>query len=392
VKKAKRNKQLTYSANKVRLIRGGHQYFDLIIQLIKHATDAVHLQTYIFEADETGKKVANALIHAAKRNIKVYLLVDGFASQSLDDDFIQKLTDAGIHFRQFEPLFKSRHFYFGRRLHSKVLVVDSRYALVGGVNITNRYNDMPGAPAWLDFALFAEGPVAVEACRICVELWKGFRSRDNLPSCDDKPASFQFNEKESSMVRLRRNDWVRNRLQISNSYLKMFRTATSHITILSSYALPGNVFRKNLVRAIRRGVKVRMIVSAESDVLLVKHAERYWYDWLIRNKIEIYEYHKNVLHGKLAIFDNEWMTIGSYNINDLSAYASVELNFDVLDNNFVPQVEDTLQQIIDNDCRKVSKENLAKHTGIWNRIVQWFAYYIIRLTLSLFTFYYRKQK
>lgn len=337
--------------------------------------------------------MGDALIQAARRNVDVYLLVDGYASQNLSTTFIDSLVSSGVHFRFFSPLFKSRNFYFGRRLHSKVLVIDASNVMIGGMNIANRYNDMPGQPAWLDFALNAEGPIAIDAHKVCVSVWRGKKNRkvegDNIVLNEKE---FEFNGNESSQVRLRRNDWVNNTLQISNSYNEMFRTANSQITILSSYALPGNVFRKNLEKAIKRGVKVRMIVSGVSDIILVRQAEKYWYDWLIRNNIEIYEYTKNVLHGKLAICDGEWMTIGSYNVNDLSAYVSIELNFDVRDSRFVGKVEHTLQKIIDEDCVKISSENFTQSSNPLKRLSRWLAYNIIRLTFSLFTFYYRKQK
>lgn len=392
IQKLKNNSRFAYTLNKVELVRGGKPYFDLIIALIADAKHSIHLQTYIFENDETGKSIADALIEAAKRNVEVYLLVDGYASQNLSDAFIESLKSSGIHFRFFEPLFRSRNFYFGRRLHSKVLVTDASNAVVGGVNITNRYNDMPGNPAWLDFALFVEGPAAIDAYKVCVGIWKGKRRRSKSVEVEFPVEEGKIHPEKSGWVRIRRNDWVHNRLQISNSYLEMFRTAASHITILSSYALPGNIFRKNLEKALRRGVKVRMIISGESDVLLVKQAEKYWYNWLFRNNIEIYEYAKDVLHGKLAICDGEWMTIGSYNVNDLSAYVSVELNFDVRDPHFVDNVEQTLQRIIDEDCKKVQPENFTHTSSIWNKIGRWLAYNLIRFTFSLFTFYYRKQK
>ena len=384
-------KRLSYSANKVRLVRGGSDYFGVLEKLISTAEESIHLQTYIFEDDDTGRFVANALIAAAKRNVHVYLLADGYASQDLPEEFIDELTTAGVHFRYFAPLFKSRNFYFGRRLHSKVLVVDTTTALVGGVNITDRYNDMPGRPAWLDFALLVNGPAATDAHKLCVSIWSGRKKRPVNPQLRETGHQFNFNSSEASLVRLRRNDWVNNRLQISNSYLEMFRAASSHITILSSYALPGNIFRKNLEKAIKRGVKVRMIVSGTSDVFLVKQAEKYWYNWLLRNKIEIFEYTKNILHGKLATCDGEWMTIGSYNVNDLSAYVSIELNYDVRDPVFVAEVDRQLQKIIDNDCISITNESNLKVKPL-RRLGRWLAYNTIRIALSVFTFYYRKQK
>src|SRR5690349_11399027 len=114
------------SLNKVELVQGGKPYFDRLLEMIASAKETIHLQTYIYENDETGKAVADALIEAAKRKVKVYLLPDGYASKKIAKPFIQELKNAGIHFRFFNPLFKSKYFYFGRRLHHKIIVVDTR--------------------------------------------------------------------------------------------------------------------------------------------------------------------------------------------------------------------------------------------------------------------------
>src|SRR5690242_7000597 len=139
----KKNKVADYTThNRVKLVRGGKPYFDCILSMIAEAKDTIHLQTYIYEDDETGQMIGQALKEAVKRNVKVYLLADGYASKSMSRSFIHELRAAGIHFRFFAPLFKGRHFYFGLRLHHKVMVVDTGSAIVGGINITNRYNDM----------------------------------------------------------------------------------------------------------------------------------------------------------------------------------------------------------------------------------------------------------
>src|SRR5450432_601349 len=122
---AKTNKSTSsYCAlNKVKLIRGGKAYFELLEKIIGEAKDTIHLQVYIYDEDDTGRKIAEALIAAAKRNVKVYLMADGYGSQSISADFIRQLNLGGINFRFFEPLFKSDNFYFGRRLHHKIVVV-----------------------------------------------------------------------------------------------------------------------------------------------------------------------------------------------------------------------------------------------------------------------------
>lgn len=129
--------------NRATLISGGSAYFDKLEALIDQAETSLHLQTYIFDEDESGIRIARALKRAAQRGVKVYMLLDGYASQGLSGKFIRGLKEAGIHFNFFEPLFRSKNFYFGRRLHYKVVVADAKCCLVSGRNIGNRYNDCP---------------------------------------------------------------------------------------------------------------------------------------------------------------------------------------------------------------------------------------------------------
>ena len=113
------------SRNRISLVYSGEDYFSLLLKLIEKAKHTVHLQVYIYDNDETGKKVGDSLKAAAKRGVAVYLHVDGYASQRLRGDFRNAMTAAGVHFKFFEPLLKSRHFYFGRRLHQRIYIIDA---------------------------------------------------------------------------------------------------------------------------------------------------------------------------------------------------------------------------------------------------------------------------
>ena len=134
--------------NQVELILGGKKYFDFLLKLITNAKESIHIQTYIFAEDETGNLIINALKKSVNRGVDVHLLADGYASKDLSNQFINQLKIDGVNFRFFEPFFKNSNFYFGRRLHHKVVVVDEKYALVGGLNIANHYNDLPNKPSW----------------------------------------------------------------------------------------------------------------------------------------------------------------------------------------------------------------------------------------------------
>jgi cardiolipin synthase len=370
----------------VELIRGGKTYFDALLALIAKAEKSIHFQTYIFDEDETGAQVADALKAASLRRVEVFLLVDGYASGGLSRGFIQSLTEAGIRFKMYNPLLKSKYFYLGRRLHHKVVTVDARYCLVGGINISDRYNDLPGQPAWFDCAVYAEGRNAEVLTKICEHRmeprWKvrliGTRSSNLF-------------KHQAGPVRVNVNDWVRARRDITRSYIDMFQKANGRIIILSAYFLPNDQFRKRMRAAVQRGVKVEVILAGTSDSRVAKNAERYMYRWLVRNGIEIFEYQKSVLHGKMAAYDGEWATVGSYNVNTISAFASIELNLGVTDRKFVQQVEQVLQDVMEKDCLRITPETLAA-SGFWTQVAQRSSYYLYRILFFLFTFYFKQHE
>lgn len=379
--------------HKVRLLWGGKAYFDLLLHLIERARECIHLQVYIYESDATGTLIADALIAAAKRGVAIYVLVDGYGSQKLPSAFVARLRQNGVRFRIFEPLMRSRHFYFGRRLHLKVMVVDARYAVVTGVNIGDKYNDLPGQAAWLDAAVCLEGEVASDLCHACWVTWKNFRITNRFPiGCRPAAAAVDFDATSSCAVRMRRNDWVRRKHEISRTYREIFQQAKEEIILLSSYFLPGRSVQRDMEAAAGRGVRIRVVTCSRMDVPLVKDAERYMYDWLLRHGIEIYEYRGDMLHGKLATCDQKWMTVGSFNVNDLSARVSIELNVDLQGEAVVRQTIAEMVRIIENDCERITRENVALKSHLLARFKRWLAFRMLRVLFFLGTFYMRQEK
>lgn len=380
------------SQNRISLVQSGEDYFTLLIKLIEQATFTIHLQVYIYDDDETGRKVADALKAAAKRGVAVYLHVDGYASQSLNKGFKKGIQDAGVHFKFFDPILKSKHFYFGRRLHQKVFVADGLYSLVGGLNISNRYASMPGEPPWFDLALYCEGEISYQLHLICNKMW---RKRKKLNDTIEKKTIEVFcnsiPKEERQMIRIRQNDWVKRKSEVWNTYRRLFADAHKSIIVMSSYFLPGHTFRILLSKAARRGVNVKVILAGKSDVTLSKNAERYLYDYLLRKNIEIYEYQKTVLHAKMSVCDSERVTIGSFNVNNISAYASLELNLDIKSNDFGSYIHEELNRIISKDCVQVTDENYKSSTNVFKRLWQKLSYMLVNWILTLFTFYFKQE-
>lgn len=377
--------------NKVTILHSGKVYFERILHLIDLSKESIHLQYYIFDFDVTGNLVVDHLIAASTRGVKVYLLLDGYASQELPEKLIVQLKEKGIRFKFFEPLLKSKYFYFGRRLHHKIFLVDHRIGIIGGLNISDKYNDINNKKGWLDFAIEFEGETAKDICILCWKSWRRFPSKMSKTPCEKSAYPLPPIE-NPAQVSMLRNDWVRNKTQITKAYRQLLQSAKSEIIILSSYFLPGRTIRKELENASHRGVMIKIISAGRSDVSIAKFAETWLYDWLLRNKIELYEFQDRVLHGKLGICDDQWFTVGSYNINDISAWASVELNLKI--NNQV--LTNELKKIIDAEVIpysvRIQEENYKSSKTIWSQFRNWCSYLFIRAVLYLFTFYFKKQK
>jgi cardiolipin synthase len=163
--------------------------------------------------------------------------------------------------------------------------------------------------------------------------------------------------------------------------------------IFGSYFLPGRNERRLLRNASRRGVDIKIVLSAESDAPVVTRATNFLYDFILRNNISIYEYTPSNLHAKVATVDGKWSTIGSYNMNHLSDYGSVEMNVDILDDNFAQMFEKILLDIIAKDCRQVTFEEYTKRKTWFFQLVDWLAYQMIRgMSRLMFTRAPRKSK
>ena len=385
-----RKKSSYTTRNKLKLIKGGSNYFDCLETIADNAQYSLHLQTYIFDEDETGTRIADALMRAAKRKVYVYVLLDGYASGSLSSSFIARLKAAGVHFNFFEPFLKGGNFYIGRRLHHKVMVADASVCVVAGINISNRYNDINGNMAWLDWAMYAEGEVAAQLNDVCIKVWD--RSVFRKKCLATEKLFLRELPNENCPVRILRNDWVYRKTEITRRYNEMFPQANSDIIIMTSYFWPPQKLLAHMARATARGINVKLVLTAQSDVAIAKYAERYLYAWLFRNNVEVYEYQAATLHGKIAVSDSKCLTIGSYNVNNISAFASVELNFDIKDTAIAGEVTEKLQNIIRNNCKRIGKQGFEGENNMFKKFIFFLSYKLVHFVFYLFTFYFVQKR
>ncbi|HLC83838.1 MAG TPA: phospholipase D-like domain-containing protein [Bacteroidia bacterium] len=366
-----------FPAESVKLIFSGNDFFEKLEDSIDKAKEIIHFQTYIFEEDETGKQIADALIRASKRGVEIYLLVDAYGSKDLSIQFIKKIQEAGIQFRFFSPLFSKESIYLGRRLHHKVVVIDRNIAIIGGINIGDRYRGSDSNPAWLDYAALVTGDVCLELHDLCLALFEKRRFRQ------PEKTFIKENETETPLVRFSKNDWIRGRNEIHKRAIYSFKNAQKTIIIISSYFLPGYSYRRALKNARRRGVTVKVILAGQSDMRFLLYAEKHLYRFLCKHGIEICEWSDSVLHGKAIMVDHEWVSIGSYNLNYLSRYWSIELNAEVKDTVFINEFSTHLDLIASSRCVFID-ENKMRSSSFFVTIRNAFAYYIYRIMMKVF--------
>ncbi len=370
-------KNTSSAANHVELIISGKEYFKKLEELIDKAEYYIHLQTYVFQDDTTGSHIQKALIRAAKRGVKIYLLIDAYGSSSLPKKFIDEMVSAGIEFRFYGQLFSHWAVHISRRMHHKIFVVDGVYSIAGGINISDNYNDLHGRKAWLDFAVLSKGPISLELLLICLRKWKRRRLR-KIPSEFLNKKNEHENHAHGCFVYARENDPWLNKNQVSLTYRRAFRSAEKEIIIAGGYFIPGFVFRKLMKNAVRRGVEIKIITGTKSDVGVAKNAKQFLYDWMLRNGIKIYEYRKSNVHAKVAVVDKEWATVGSYDLNNLSAYSNIELNVDIMNETFASHLHNILEKIIKEDCIQITPDRLMKRYNWKKQFRAWLSYRIVR--------------
>ncbi|WP_166961632.1 phospholipase D-like domain-containing protein [Yeosuana marina] len=178
---------------------------------------------------------------------------------------------------------------------------------------------------------------------------------------------------------------MKRKTEVCDAYTNAILQAKKEIVLLGSYFLPGIKMSKALKKASNRGVKIIVILAGVSDVPLVHRATEHLYSSFIAQGIEVYEWNKSVLHGKAAVVDNQWATIGSFNLNSLSCFGSIEMNVGIYSPDFAEALRKDFNNVI-NKCRKITKSNLKRRASILNRLVDWLSYQIIRTVMLFLTF------
>ena len=370
--------------NDIRLLENGEEFFPRVFSCIANAQREVVLETFILFEDKVGLQLHDALVATARRGVQVDVTIDGFGSPDLSDRFIDSLIEAGVRLHVFDPgkrLLGQRLNVF-RRMHRKIVVVDGAVAFVGGINYSADHLADFGPEAKQDYAVEIHGPLAAEIHRFThASLVQGQRyqrqrrwwrwrkhlrsSPDSLPRAGNAAAMFVVRDNTEHMSDIERH------------YRIGVRAARKRVVIANAYFFPGYRFIRELRRAARRGVDVRLILQGEPDMPIVKTAASMLYHYLLAAGVRIYEYKDRPLHGKVALMDDDWATVGSSNLDPLSLALNLEANVVIRDRDFNQNLYERLDFMMRNSCHRIEREAIGELRG-WQLVLSYAAYHLTR--------------
>lgn len=363
------------SGNRARLLENG-EFFTAAFAAIAGAEREILLETFILFEDKVGLELQRQLVQAARRGVRVEVLVDGYGSPAFSPQFLSQLTDAGVRFRSFDahrPLLGIRLHVF-RRMHRKLLVVDGRFAFVGGINFSADHLADFGPMAKQDYAVELEGPVVADirsfveasiASRGVGESWRPSEPADGIPPAGDAQIMFMLRDNAS------RTD------AIEREYRRAIRGAQREVLIANAYFFPGYGFLRDLRHAARRGVAVSLIFQGEPDTRIALTAARTLYRHLVDAGVRIYEYCERPFHGKVALVDDDWCTVGSSNLDPLSLSLNLEANVFIRDADFVRGLRERLCDLMEQHCQAVDPATVPQRS-FWQSLTRPLLFHCLR--------------
>jgi cardiolipin synthase len=356
------------------LLENGEQYYPAVFDAIAQAKHEVMIETFILFEDKVGLELQAVLIAAARRGVQVDLTVDGWGTPELSSAYVAALEAAGVRVRAFDPhpRFLGMRLHMFHRMHRKIVLVDGRTAFVGGINFSADHLADFGPEAKQDYAVRLDGPLAWEMRRFFLAQI-GAEHREAAPGL--APARPEAGGVEAMFV-VRDNRHQRD--AIEREYRAAIRAARSEVLIANAYFFPGYRLLRALRQAARRGVRVRLILQGQPDMAIVKRAAELLHARLVGAGVEIHEYCKRPLHGKVAVIDGLWSTVGSSNLDPLSLALNLEANVMIRDTGFAVGLQQRLEHLMARECKRLRFEDIEQQRVAWRVWLETLAYHVAR--------------
>jgi cardiolipin synthase len=334
--------------NRVVILENGPNTYAAMFSAIAAARDSINMETYILDDDEVGQRLAEALIAKQQQGVQVNLIHDAVGTLGTKKEYFKRLSDAGISVLEFNPVnpvVAKAGWAVNQRDHRKLLVVDGRSAVLGGINISSVYSSSGGSSGsmsggsrggdkkslpWRDTDLLIEGPVVAPLQKLFMETWQAQKGKPLAPRQYFPPLQAQGQEVVRAIGSAPDDPFS----QIYVTLISAINSAESEILVTNAYFVPDPQLMNALIAAAARGVDVKLILPSTTDSSLVFHAGRAHYEPLLRGGVKLYERREALLHAKTVVVDGVWATVGSTNLDWRSFLHNQELTAVVLGKEF----------------------------------------------------------
>ncbi|MDA8339080.1 MAG: phospholipase D-like domain-containing protein, partial [Nitrospiraceae bacterium] len=303
------------TATNIQLLWKGDESFKTIFDAIKSAEELICLEFYIFRNDETGTELSELLKQKSREGIKVYLLYDHFGSFGTPRSFWKDMKKAGIKIRASRPFKWTSPFNYVHRDHKKLIVIDSQLAFTGGLNIANEYSGFHlrlKGRSWRDTGIMLKGPIVGKLFNIFKKSWYLWGG-EPITISNFKFQILNFKEAIPAIPIFVAS--ARGRRRMRRLLYYSINHSQKNISLATAYFTPSRRMVETLEGAVKRGVKVRLLVPGISDVPAASYAGKAFFSRLLKAGVEIYNYMGEILHAKTYIFDDCWSIIGSTNLD-----------------------------------------------------------------------------
>jgi cardiolipin synthase len=344
------------TGNAVQVLQDGPATLNAMFAAIERARDHINLETYIFDDDTVGRRLADLLVRKQREGVQVNIIYDSFGSLETSEAFFGRLRDAGVNTVEFNPLSPlnvKRRWILNQRDHRKILIVDGAVVFTGGVNISQVYTRSafrsarsarsdPANELWRDTHVRIEGPAVAEFQRIFLEAW----AQQHGPPLAERRYFPRLEARGNLVVQAINSSPARGRTAIYEAFMSALSHAEESIHLTAAYFAPDSRMLEALVQAASRGVDVTLLLPSVTDAGLILHAGQSHYGRLLEAGVKIYERQDAILHAKTAVIDGVWSTIGSANLDWRSFIHNEEINAVILGRDFARNMEAIFQQDI----------------------------------------------
>lgn len=345
-----------FHGNSVKLFRHGGEFFSAMLDGVSSARSHICLEFYIIHNDRSGTMFAEALIAAAQRGVPVFLIYDYIGCIDTPGAYFRGLEEGGVRCLPFNPpSFRKGISWFDRRNHRKFAVIDGTYVFLGGLNVGDEYTGFgDDATRWLDMGIRLEGPAAAELQKLFLKTWEEEDGKHS-PAIPSPPPPIA--EKDAADIMVVSGGPHHNRSFIRGAFRLAIAGASESVKIITPYFVPGPIIVRSLLRAVKRGIHVQLLLPAVSDVPLAQIAGKAYLTPLLKSGIEIYKREGTVVHAKLMIIDDCWTTIGSANLDLRSFHRNYEMNVIIDSHDF----GEAAAAFFDEELEKSRRVTLREH-------------------------------